>query len=131
MTGNIADDAQVYTDEATAYQGLSRLNGTVKHSVSEYVDGMAHTNGIESFWSVLKRGYHGTYHKISPKHLDRNVTEFAGCHNMRRRDTQDQMAQVAGRMSGRRLTYSDLKADNGLESGARPLACLYRSSRQS
>ena len=71
VTGNTDDDAQVYTDEATAYQGLPRPHGTVKHSVSEYVNGMAHTNGIELFWAVLKRGYHGTYHKISPKHPDR------------------------------------------------------------
>ncbi len=62
---------------------------------------------------------HGTYHKISPKHLDRYVTEFAGRHNVRRRDTQDQMAQAAVRMSGKRLTYAALKAHNGLDSGAR------------
>ncbi len=109
------DAATVYTDEASAYAGLNRL----KHSVSEYVNGMAHTNGIESFWAVLKRGYQGTYHKISPKHLDRYATEFAGRHNVRRRDTQDQMARAAVRMSGKRLTYAALKADNGLDSGAR------------
>ena len=43
--------------------------GLVKHSISEYVNGMAHTNGIESFWALLKRGYHGTYHHMSEKHL--------------------------------------------------------------
>ena len=48
---------------------------------------MAHTNGIESLWSMLKRAHKGTFHKISPKHLDRYVTEFAGRHNQRPADT--------------------------------------------
>ena len=43
---------------------------TVKHSVSEYVNGQAHTNGIESFWAMLKRGYNGVYHKMSVEHWD-------------------------------------------------------------
>ena len=54
-----AEGAQVYTDEAAAYVGLPRPHATVKHGVGEYVNGQAHTNGIESFWSMLKRGYHG------------------------------------------------------------------------
>ena len=44
---------------------------------------MAHTNGMESFWSMLKRAHAGTFHKLSPKHLDRYVQEFAGKHNIR------------------------------------------------
>ena len=85
---------------------------TVKHSVSEYVNGMAHTNGIESFWALLKRGYHGTYHHMSEKHLDRYVGEFAGRHNARPSDTIDMMGQVAKGMAGKRLLYRDLIADN-------------------
>ena len=61
------DGAKLYTDDAAAYKGLEN-HETVKHSVSEYVNGMAHTNGIESFWSMLKRGYHGVYHQMSEKH---------------------------------------------------------------
>ena len=105
----VADGAKVYTDEATAYRGLPN-HQTVNHSVGKYVDRMAHTNGIESFWSMLKRGYHGTYHKMSAKHLDRYVNEFAGRHNARSEDTMDQMAGIACRMSGRRLPYRNLIA---------------------
>ena len=80
---------------------------------------MAHTNGIESFWSMLKRAHKGTFHKISPKHLDRYVQEFAGKHNIRELDTADQMTAVAAGLIGKRLMYNDLIADNGLDSGAR------------
>ena len=67
----------VYTDEAAAYQGMKhRSHWTVKHSANEYVKGMAHTNGIESVWAVLKRGLHGTYHHVSVKHLGKYVDEF-------------------------------------------------------
>ena len=53
----------------------------MNYSVGKYVDDQAHTNGIESFWSMLKCGYHGTYHKMSRKHLDLYVNEFSGRHN--------------------------------------------------
>ncbi len=92
---------------------------TVKHSVSEYVDGMAHTNGIESFWSMLKRAHKGTFHKISPKHLQRYVSEFAGKHNIRDSGTLAQMRDTVARLVGRNLLCRDLIADNGLDSGAR------------
>ena len=105
----VTPGAKVYTDEHKGYQGLPN-HQTVNHSVGKYVDGQAHTNGIESFWSMLKRRYHGTYHKMSAKHLDRYVNEFAGRHNARSEDTLDQMAGIAGRMGGRRLPYADLIA---------------------
>lgn len=70
--------------------------------------GMAHTNGIESFWSLLKRGYKGTYHKMSAKHLQRYVNEFSGRHNVRTRDTLDQMAAIARGFTGKRLPLTDL-----------------------
>ena len=92
---------------------------TVHHSVGEYVRGQAHTQGIESFWSMLKRAHKGVYHKLSPKHLDRYVREFAGRHNVRDLDTADQMATVAAGLVGKRLLYRQLIADNGLDSGAR------------
>ena len=81
--------AKVYTDDARAYQGMPFDHEAVNHSAGEYARGMAHTNGIESFWSMLKRGYQGTFHHFSEKHLDRYVSEFAGRHNVREADTVD------------------------------------------
>ncbi|MXY85712.1 MAG: IS1595 family transposase [Chloroflexi bacterium] len=105
---HVARGATLYTDEAVAYRGVRMNHETVAHSVGEYVDGMAHTNGIESFWSMLKRGYQGTYHQMSPKHLDRYVNEFAGRHNIRPLDTLQQMADVVRGFEGKRLTYAEL-----------------------
>ena len=113
--------AKVYTDESRAYDALAAWfdHESVNHSAGEYVRGMAHTNGMESFWSMLKRAHQGTFHKISPKHLQRYVSEFSGKHNIRGDDTAAQMAAVAAGLVGRRLMYRDLTADNGLSSGAR------------
>ena len=119
VADNAEPDAVVYTDDAAAYEGIPNPHETVKHSVGEYVDGMAHTNGIESFWSMLKRAHKGTFHKISPKHLQRYVSEFAGKHNDRDSDTLVQMRDTVARLVGRNLLYRDLIADNGLASGAR------------
>ncbi len=118
---NAEPGAKVFTDESKSYSGLGGDfdHETVNHSVGEYVRGMAHTNGIESFWSMLKRAHKGVYHKLSAKHLDRYVSEFAGRHNVREADTIAQMVAVVTGMVGKRLMYRELIADNGLSSGAR------------
>ena len=103
-----AKGATVYTDDHQSYGGLPFEHEAVKHSVSEYVRDQAHTNGIESFWAALKRGYHGTFHHISEKHINRYVGEFAGRHNDRSRDTLDQMQAIVRGLVGRRLQYRDL-----------------------
>ena len=64
-------------------------------------------------------GHYGTFHKISPKHLQRYVHEFATRHNMREEDTIVMMERTVAVMEGERLTYADLIADNGFPSGAR------------
>ena len=111
--------ATVYTDDALAYSGLPYWHEAVKHSAGEYVRGEAHTNGIESFWSMLKRAHKGTFHKMSPKHLNRYVQEFAGRHNIRESDTLSQMRDTVARLAGRNLFYRDLIRDNGRDSMAR------------
>ena len=110
VTEHTKDGTNVYTDEHRAYQGLPN-HGTVRHSVKEYVNGQAHTNGVESFWSMLKRGYHGVYHQMSAKHLQRYVNEFAGRQNVREMDTLTQMQAVVMGMVGRRLMYRALVAE--------------------
>ena len=100
---------KIYTDEARAYIGLVN-HESVKHSLKEFVRGMAHVNGMESFWALLKRGYHGIYHHMSPKHLQRYVDEFAGRHNFRPRATLTQMRMMVDGMVGKRMTYKDLIA---------------------
>ena len=103
-------EATVYTDEAKAYQNPPYRHDSVKHSASEYVKGDAHTNGMESFWSLLKRGHKGTYHKMSQKHLHRYVREFAGRHNARGLNTAEQKKGMVPRMEHKRLRYEDLTA---------------------
>lgn len=111
VSEHVDGGSTVYTDEAKAYKGLRGFHHqSVKHSVGEYVREQAHTNGIESFWSMLKRGYYGIYHKMSPKHLNRYVAEFSGRQNVRNRDTIDQMASLVEDMEGKRLRYQDLIA---------------------
>ena len=121
--GFVADhtalDATVYTDDALVYETLPNPHKAVNHSALEYVRGDVHTNGMESLWSMLKRAYQGTFHKMSEKHLDRYVREFAGKHNLRDMDTLDIMGAIVLGMDGKRLKYTQLIADNGLDSGAR------------
>ena len=100
----------IYTDEGPAYRSMPNRE-SVNHSKGEYVrdDGVS-TNGVESFWSMLKRGYHGTFHHWSAKHTDRYVAEFTGRHNDRNADTIDQMAHMVKGMVGKRLRYAELVA---------------------
>lgn len=111
----------VYTDTASAYNDLSNdyRHEAINHSAGEYVKELAHTNGIESFWATLKRTHKGIFHKFSPKHLQRYVDEFTDRHNIRSQDTINQMVTISRSMEGKRLTYKNLIADNGLDSGAR------------
>ena len=114
IADHIGEGAEVFTDEARGYLPLSRMgyrHSSVAHSVGQYVDGMAHTNGMESFWAMLKRGYHGTYHQMSYEHLHRYVSEFSHRHNVRPNDTEDQMAEMVARMDHKTLPYKELIAN--------------------
>lgn len=107
-----ASGAHVYSDGHGAYALLDGEydHRAVAHSVGTYVIGETHSNGIESFWSMLRRGYHGTYHQMSGKHLGRYVGEFAGRHNQRSLDTIDQLRAIVRGMVGKRLRYAELIA---------------------
>ncbi len=103
------------TDDHKAYDGLDGgvfRQQSVNHSAGEYVRGMAHTNGIESVWAVLKRGLHGVYHHASVKHLGRYVDEFAFRLNEGnvKRHTLERLASFADKVVGKRITYKELTA---------------------
>lgn len=101
----------VNTDCFHSYRGMKGYaHEAVKHSVGEYVRGEAHTNGVESFWALLKRGHYGVFHLMSPKHLHRYVNEFSGRHNLGH-DTIVNLNAVTDGMVGRRLTYANLTSD--------------------
>ena len=116
LLSNIADKVQsgsfVYTDEHPAYNGLHRLgfhHGRVQHSAKEWVVGDAHTNSIESFWALFKRGYHGIYHWMSPKHMQKYVDEFVFRFNRRAGEAQDIFAEtVMNVASSAQLPYKQL-----------------------
>ena len=113
VDGATVDGATVFTDEHRSYRPLATLgyaHAAVEHSAREYVRGDVHTNGIESLWSMFKRGYVGTYHQMSEAHLHRYVNEFTGRHNIRPQDTVEQMGRVADGLVGRRLRYDELIA---------------------
>jgi transposase-like protein len=79
ITNNVATETKIMTDDYPSYVGIEKkgyAHSCVKHSVGEYVNGMVHTNGIESFWALFKRGIYGTYHNLSKKHLQRYINEF-------------------------------------------------------
>ncbi len=83
---------------------------TVRHSAGEYVNGKACTNGIESFWALLKRGYYGTHHWWSKKHLNRYVSEFAYRQNTIGLTGEPAIAAFIRKAVGKRLTYASLIA---------------------
>ena len=109
IRANVAPRPVLYTDEALAYRGLSDyVHEAVTHSVGEYVRGMAHTNGIESFWALLKRGYIGVFHHFTWKHTHRYLAEFESRWGLGRNHGGERLDSLLGSDSGLRLTYKGL-----------------------
>jgi transposase-like protein len=112
VEANAPSGATVVTDEFAAYCGLSSMgfaHYTVNHGAGEFVrDDSFHTNGIESFWSLLKRGHYGIYHYMSAKHLRRHVNEFSFRRNTVKAGTMRFIEATIDRMIGMRLTYLEL-----------------------
>ena len=106
---NVKRGAKVYSDSHSGYDGLKGYTHlSVAHSVGEYVRGQVHTNGVESFWSLLKRGYVGIYHHMSVAHLHRYVNEFSYRHTFRHDDMIVCIQGTIDGMIGRRLSYKEL-----------------------
>ncbi len=99
----------VYTDALESYSGLSGdfEHATVDHA-ERYVDGQVHTNGVENFWSLLKRGLHGTYVSVEPFHLFRYLDERVFTYNLRERGDYSRFEAVVRAVTGRRLTWAEV-----------------------
>jgi len=108
----VASGAVLYTDSWVGYNNLTGyLHTIINHSKGVYVQGDAHTNSIESFWALFKRGYHGVYHWMSRKHMQRYVDEFVFRLNRRGNDMQSVFSDVVTNVTeSTRLPYKELIA---------------------
>ena len=106
---NIKETAKLYTDEYTSYARLKRVydHQTVKHNQHQYVNGRVHTNTIESFWAILKRGIFGIYHFTSKKHLQLYVNEFVFRYNTRN-GSEVERFNLLLQNTENRITYKEL-----------------------
>lgn len=109
ITENVKEGTTIYSDDWYGYHGIGKKgygHKIVNHSKKEYVRGKAHTNSIESSWALLKRGIYGTFHHVSPKHLQRYVDEFAF-----RLSTDTALSfidAVCGKANGNAISYKEL-----------------------
>jgi hypothetical protein len=108
---NVEKGSQVMTDSFTSYSDLGRdfIHGVIDHA-EKYVEGQIHTNGIENFWALLKRGIKGTYVSVEPFHLFRYLDEQAFRFNNRKATDGARFLALAARIVGKRLTYNELTA---------------------
>ena len=111
---HVDSKARIMTDEARVYSKLPKLGyqwGAIKHGKKHWTHKDINTNSIESFWALFKRGYHGTYHSMSKKHLQRYVNEFTFRFNMRPQEVDAVFAEVAKRVAGNgKMSYKTLTA---------------------
>jgi transposase-like protein len=109
IRANVEPGSQLMTDSLLSYRGLGReyVHQYVNHAV-EYVRGNIHTNGVENFWSLLKRSIKGTYVSVDPLHLDRYLGEQTFRFNERKDNDLGRFRNVLGSVAGKRLTYKDL-----------------------
>jgi transposase-like protein len=106
----IAQDSRIITDEASQYTLVGREfagHGVVSHGIGEYVRGDIHTNTIEGYFSVLKRGLTGTYHHVSKQHLKRYLSEFDFRYNTRKANDMERTIEALRGIDGKRMMYRD------------------------
>jgi transposase-like protein len=122
VLNNVKFGSPVYTDDAVPYDDLRAryVHEVVNHS-EEYVRGRVHTNGLENFWSLLKRGLKGTYVAVEPFHLERYVDEQIFRYNNRATDDNplndsDRFLLALSQVSNKRLTYKELTGKTGTDS---------------
>jgi transposase-like protein len=111
---NVEKSSTVYTDSLRAYRGIRADfdHGVVDHHIGQYVNGIIYTNGIENFWSLLKRGIKGTYVSVAVDHLHRYIDERAFAFNFRKDSDYARFSTVLTQIAGRRVTYTELTGKN-------------------
>ena len=109
VRNNVEAGSEVFTDELASYRGLAPefVHGFVNHA-EQYVNGHVHTNGMENFWSLLKRAIKGTYVSVEPFHLFRYLDEEAFRFNERKLTDSERFQITMRSLAGKRLTYSEL-----------------------
>jgi transposase-like protein len=109
VTQQIEDGSTVYTDKLASYDNLDVYyqHRVIDHA-EKYVDGQVHTNGLENYWSLLKRTIRGTYVSVEPFHLFRYLDEQAFRFNERTDNDGTRFAKTLRHIAGRRLTYEQL-----------------------
>ena len=109
IRANVESGSEVFTDSLASYSGLEReyVHAFVDHA-ENYVNGRIHTNGLENFWSLLKRGLKGTYVSVEPFHLFRYLDEQSFRYNERKATDAGRFVEALRNVTGRRLTYKEL-----------------------
>lgn len=113
IISNVRKGSTIFSDDMVSYRKLGKLykHSVVSHGRGEYVRGNIHSNSAESFWALFKRGYHGTYHKMSKKHLQRYVDEFAFRFNNRSSTMSEKFETLVASVSGYdKMSYKTLTA---------------------
>ena len=111
LKANVSPDSTIMTDDFRAYRKATKdfaSHQAVNHSAGEYVRGLAHTNGVEGFFSLLKRGVVGTFHHVSEQHLPLYLAEFDHRHNFRNVTDGQRTVEALKKANGKRLTYQPL-----------------------
>lgn len=112
VEANVDQSARIITDDHPSYRKIRNSFAdyhTVKHRLGEYARGSVHTNTVEGFFSLLKRGIFGIYHHVSPQHLDRYLAEFDFRYSSRKMDDNLRTRFALAQANGKRLTYKDCR----------------------
>jgi len=102
------------TDDFKSYKGLRKefaSHGIIRHGIGEYVRGDIHTNTVEGYFSILKRGIIGVYQHVGKQHLHRYLSEFDFRYNGRKNDDAERSVLALCGIEGKRLTYRDSSAN--------------------
>jgi transposase-like protein len=110
LAGKLEKKSVLFTDQSHIYTPLKSYynHQTINHEQNQYANNICHTNTIEGFWSLLKRGVYGIYHHVSPEHLQSYVDEFTLRYNTRKQTTCNRFDLILTNVAGRKLTYKKL-----------------------